>query len=238
MKKLIIKLIIIIFICLVAYFTYTSNFKETTYDDLANKEYNSEEITIQEPEKNSYTDSNPMSVGFYLKESNGFGLVEEFSAPWYVGPPDICVLSVLPKNDKTINESVFKTAFDKLLDEYENTDTYKIGYHIKFSMKDGFIVDNNILTVEDTQEFFDKIMVFLYDDVNMKPGQKKYHVTKETFNEETLFTSIKLTGGVSAEDVESPIELSVFTYKDMSDFDPDTGKYRGNSIYTINVFRK
>ena len=49
-------------------------------------------------------------------------------------------------------------------------------------------------------------------------------------------TSIKLTASVYVDEVISPIKLSVFTY-DQDDFD-DSGNYRGNSIYTINVVKK
>jgi len=238
MKKIVI-IILLICVCLIAYFAYNNKTEEIIIEEAPSDESIVSE-DIHEPDEAIYTDSNPMSVGFYLSKNSKFELVEEFTAPWYVGPPDICVLSVLPNNQDIVNESSFKNAFQKCLDEYENVNDYKIGYHMKFSMKDGTIIDKNILTVEDAEadESFSKIMVFLYDDVNIKPGQSKYHVTKETFSDETIFTSIKLTGGVSANDVLSPIELTVFTYKDENDFDPDNGMYRGNSSYTINVNRK
>jgi len=235
------KIIILILILVIVYIGYLNIFKETISDEtnIATDEGNMQDIIIDNSE-DVYVDTNPMSVGFYLLKNNKMELVEEYTAPWTVGPPDICVLSVLPSSEDIVNESTFKTAFEKCISEYEDVEEYRIGYHIKFNMIDGTFIDKNILTVGDAEdkESFQYIMVFLYDDVNLKPGQRKYHVEEETFTEETIFSSIKLTGGVNANDVESPIELSVFMYKDENDFDVETGNYRGNCIYTINIHKK
>ena len=61
-------------------------------------------------------------------------------------------------------------------------------------------------------------------------------ITTEEFNDETIFTSIKLTGSIYIDEVVSPITLSVFSYK--KDEIEKENKYIGRNEYKIEINRK
>ena len=57
------------------------------------------------------------------------------------------------------------------------------------------------------------------------------------YNENTIFSSIKLFMANNINDITSPITLKVFTYNDEEDFD-ETGHYRGISSYSITIYNR
>ena len=77
--------------------------------------------------------------------------------------------------------------------------------------------------------------IYLYDDIHQEDGAWYSHVTEEEFNENTILTSIKLTGSTLTNDINSDITLTVFTY-DEDDFD-ESNNYRGISKDTIIIKR-
>ena len=58
----------------------------------------------------------------------------------------------------------------------------------------------------------------------------------EEVKDDTIYSSIKLYLHKQINEITSPITLTVFTYKDDSDF--VDGHYRGNSKYTITINNK
>ena len=56
-------------------------------------------------------------------------------------------------------------------------------------------------------------------------------------NDNTICSSIKLVGDKKTPNISSEIELTAFTYKSNDDFGTN-GKYRGNSKYTVTIYRK
>ena len=81
---------------------------------------------------------------------------------------------------------------------------------------------------------YPKLQCYLYDDINLKPTDRYYHITDETFNDNTICSSIKLVGDVNSNDIVSDVTLTVYTYDGIQDFD-ENGKYRGNSKYEIKL---
>jgi hypothetical protein len=49
-------------------------------------------------------------------------------------------------------------------------------------------------------------------------------------------TTIKLCVSTLYKEITGPLKLTVFSYDDMDDFDPDTKEYRGNSKTTILIY--
>ena len=105
-------------------------------------------------------------------------------------------------------------------------------------MDDGEVIDQTILNPDHAYLMYPEIQFYLYDDINLIPGKRYYHVTHDDFNENTLCSSAKLVGDKRTPNIASDILLTAFTYDSEDDFEPETGKYRGNSYYTITIKRK
>ena len=80
------------------------------------------------------------------------------------------------------------------------------------------------------------MQIYLYDDVNQKDGAWYSHITEEEYNDNSILTSIKLTGSTFTNEITSDIILTVFTY-DEDDFD-ENNQYRGISKDKITIKRK
>lgn len=233
MKKRIKKLPVVILLILIASGTGIT-FK------LANNEKPQEKDIIKEnakpikEEENIYVDDSQFKLGLYLSQ-NVFTKVTEHSNVYKMST-DIGVFTVFATNQEHIT-GAFQPTWLSLWKNNKNYEQYKIGYNIKFSYANGE-KNINVLKPSDGENhnFYPFLFVYLYDDINIKPGEWNRHLEDHQVTEKTLFTSIKLTGNAEADTrFTSPIKLTVFTYKSDADFDPDTGEYRGNSAYTITI---
>ena len=116
---------------------------------------------------------------------------------------------------------------------YNDIDDYKIGFNIKFILKDGTNFNGNFLE-PDIYKFGKYFYVYLYDDINQEDNVSYSHL--EEMKDNNKITSIKIYAVDGIDEVDNFI-LSVFTYKDDNDFD-ENGNYRGKSIYGIRIKRK
>ncbi len=185
--------------------------------------------------KEEYKDDNPIKVGLFLSDNNYHNknkLVDTYYANFTSGV-DIGSFEVFFTDDNIIDGNKFKDTWNKYYRMYENIDDYKIGFNVKFILKDGTNYNGNFLE-PDIYKFSEYFYVYLYDDINQVDGTFYSHL--EEMNDNTKITSIKIYAVDGIEKVENFI-LSVFTYKDINDFDTD-GNYRGNSIYGIRIKRK
>jgi hypothetical protein len=192
------------------------------------KENNSEEQVVIKEEKPK------IDIGLYLKSNSKYSLVSNHLAS---DEPEqvIGLFFVIPSNESMITGSSFVKIWNNYTKNYLDISNYKIGYNLKFTLKSGEEVNKTILSPDDAYEIFPKVMVFLYDDVNLIPGKKYYHVTQPEMKENTKLSSIKLVGDVETKNIISDIELTAFMYKDNTDFDAKTGKYIGKSLYTTLI---
>lgn len=184
-------------------------------------------------ETNEYTDNNPIKVGLYkyYGRNNNRKLITEYTNNWTYHQ-DISSFEVFYTNELEITGNYIQDTFPEYANNYTNIDNYKIGYIISFMTNDNEI-NKTIISPKDTEEFFDYLEIYLYDDYHIQKGVWYSHTTEEQFNEETLLTSIKLTAGKNISEITSDIKVTVFTY-DYDDFD-EFNNYRGNSKYTIVV---
>ena len=150
-----------------------------------------------------------------------------------IGIADIGSFEVFLTDKEKIDGDYFQNTWKTYYSEYTDIDNYKIGFHIKFSLSDGTIFDKLLLDPDDGDAFYSYIQIYVYDDVHKNIGQWYSHVTQEEYDEDTLLSSIKLTASTYWDQIESPIELTVFSYDSEDDFLDN--KYRGNSFYTINI---
>lgn len=192
---------------------------------------------IEEPTIPKYVDENPVKLGIYVQQGYEKKLITEYTCSW--APENVFdVFYAVPTQEDTISNSNFDTLWKNYINKYPNPENYRIGYNIKFTLSSGEVIDSQILNPDDAYYMFPKVMVFLYDDVNLVPGQRYYHITQDVMYDYTICSSIKLVGDVESKNITSDIELTAFCFDTEDDFDPETGKYRGNSYYTITIRQK
>ena len=182
-----------------------------------------------------YQDSNNTIVGLYKEKGRNLELVTDYSNNIKSGK-DIDVYQIYFSNDSIINlETKFGQAYYNAFNSLDNHDNIKVGFNIKYNLSSGEVINQTITNPSNTI-INDYILVYLYDDYKNLNSNFYSHIEDSEYNENTLFTSIKLF----ANDVSmlaSDIEFTVFTYDTLDDFD-ESGNYRGNSKYTIKISKE
>jgi hypothetical protein len=143
---------------------------------------------------------------------------------------DLGIFQVFPSNEDSIDN------WNHFYDEWSKYDTNhntKIGYNVSFTTHDGKSISYNILNPTYPKEYDSYMMPFLYDDYNNRGKSWYSHVEENSYNENTFLTSIKLFANGDISNINSNINLTVFTYDTEDDFDPITKEYRGNSKATL-----
>ena len=229
MKKIFIIIILAILILICISFITSNQF---TQEENNINSVPDENTQITET-ANTYVDDNPIKLGIYLLDSSKGKrlLVNELSNTWTYHK-DIYELNVIYTKEKEIDGTATRECFPKYLAEYEDVSEYRTGFHINFKTEDKEF-DKTILSPKDVDEFYDFLEVYLYDGYHRKKGEWYSHTTEEEFNENTIFTTIKLTAGKNIDKIISDITLTAFSY-DEDDFD-EYNNYIGNSKYTITV---
>lgn len=218
-SKLILIILLSFIFLIITYFSH-NNSSNTTSEPIEPIQLN--EIT--------YIDDNPIKLGIY--NSKRF-LVTECVNKW-IYHKDILEYNIFYTQEETIDTTRVPICFDKYASMYEeDISMYRTGFNVKFSIGNTEI-DKTVLSPKDVESFFEYLEIYLYDGYHRKPGEWYSHTTEEDFNENTLFTGIKLTSGVKIKEITSDIILTVFSYDSEDDFGKN-GNYRGNSFYTITV---
>lgn len=176
-------------------------------------------------------DENEIICALYKSEGEKRVLAKEINEEWIVNK-DITVLTMIPTIEEILPKENIKEEFYKYYNSYKNSSNYKIGYQISFEIDNERNFSQTILKPEDTASFYDYVQVYLYDDINN--AGKSFYSHVETMEDNTLLTSIKLTGSTYINNITSPIELIVFTYKDEKDFNKNN-KYIGKSMYKVII---
>lgn len=249
----IVVIVIIVFICInKTYIKNNNTITNTNLDEsiILSKSQSESENNLKNEEQEQfdniqsgsiipeYVDDNPIKVGLYVQDGNYKKLVkDDYYCNW--DPEEILgIFYAVYTNDDVISGNSFNTIWTKYLENYTDASKCRIGYNISFEMADGKVIDQRILNPDDAYLMYPEIQFYLYDDINLVPGRRYYHITSEEMNENTICSSVKLVGDKKTPDIISQITLTVFTYDSDDDFDPGTGRYRGNSSYTINIKRK
>lgn len=179
-----------------------------------------------------YVDQNHTQIGIYREVGNKLILLTDYNTSIKSGT-DIGVFQIYPSNDKEISlDKKFGNIFYDKFVSLENHDNLKIGFNIKFTLKDGTNINHRILDPNTTIKD-ENIFTYLYDDYKNVNNTFYSHIEPSEYDDSTLFTSIKLYAS-SVENLDSDITLTVFTYDTEDDFD-EYGNYRGNSSYSITI---
>ena len=189
------------------------------------------EKETKEVVENTYKDTNNTPIGIYKLEGNKLIRLDNITKELKV-EEDIDTFQIYFSNDKEINLN--KSFSDSYYEEY-NKYKVKVGFNISFKLKNGMDITYNILTPNNTFDKWEYLMTYLYDDFANKGKSFYSHIENEEYNDSTLFTAIKLQSSYKCKDIDSKINLKVFTYDD--DDDLVDNNYRGNSYFvtTINI---
>lgn len=232
MKRTITTILILLIIISISFFS----FKYLNHNNKPEKDNPIKMDNIKpnlSEEKNEYKDENPIQIGLYkyYGYNKNRELITEFSNSWnYYN--DISSFEVFFTKENSITGKNFQDTFKEYYEKYTNIENYKIGYKVSF-ITNNEEINKIILSPKDTEEFFEYLEIYLYDDYHRQKGVWYSHTTEEEYNENTLLTSIKLTTGKLINEIISDITVTAFTY-DYDDFD-ENGNYRGISKYTIIV---
>ncbi len=185
-------------------------------------------ITTEDaPIVEQYVDDNKMPISIYEDGDYILTRVNKYKTRFTLGK-DISVFVVYPSTAKQIKyTNRFADGFYKEWNKINTDNTYKMGYHLAYSLEDGTQISHYIFKPQDTMKYKKYIKIYLYDDYTHRNDSWYSHVTNEEYNDNTYLTSIKLTPGTEISKVTSNVELMAFTYNGKDDF--ENGEYRGIS---------
>lgn len=224
------KVMYFVFIATIVFLMCACTNKKIEKEEKVDDEEIGEE-PISEEEKDTYVDDNPITVGLYINYNGTTTLVDHYDSTWKQYT-DIIVFSTFYTKEKTLTADSVAGTFDTYKNNYSNINNYRIGYNVKFSVKNGDVIDRTILNITDSILSTEYLLFYFYDDILHRNDNWYSHITETEWNTSTMMTSFKITGGTVYNEVTSPVEVTVFTYDGTEDFDED-GKYRGNSKYTV-----
>lgn len=188
------------------------------------------EKEVEEPkEEIKYIDENNATIGIYQEKGNRIELVKEYKSTIKTSV-DIGVFQIYPSNEETVlTNGQFGVAY---YNAWSQTNNLKVGFNLKYTLVNGEEVSQNVLDPSMTTNN-QYIYVYLYDDYLNRNSSWYSHIEEDEYNDSSLFTSVKLYGA-TADEINSKIVLTVFTYDGLDDFD-ESGEYRGNSRYSIEI---
>jgi hypothetical protein len=169
---------------------------------------------------------------------------DEFRTRWIKGT-DIGVFYAYPVEKESVETLPYMDLLKKYWVIFPQADRYKIGYNVQIRLLSGEIIDKTIRLPKDSPKdpnayFYQFIEIYVYDNLNRIPGPTFYHLEESSTYANTIMTSIKLTAGTRSDEVDS-IVLTAFVFDGGDDgdgdeeFDPTTGKYIGQTYWTIDV---
>lgn len=182
-----------------------------------------------------YVDDNPVELSLYIDASSG-GMLKsekEYHVPW-VMKKDIVVFGALFCTDNVMANDYFQNLWSGCAEKYADTPV-KVGWHLRFSLASGKVIDQMIYKPSDVASFYDYLEIYLYDSANAPINTWYSHLLDEQMTDNTIITSMKLTAGSKYNEINSPIEVMAFTYDTPDDF-TENGQYRGKSSYKVIVY--
>ena len=179
----------------------------------------------------TYKDDNNTPISIY--ELNGNTLTKQTKIiKNLTSMEDIGIFQIYPSTENEIKVSNFGNDFYNEFQKYNSNNNLKIGFSLEFNTSEETI-SYLVLNPTNAMEKWEYIMGYLYDDYLNRDKSFYSHIEEAEYNENNLFTSIKLQSGYQVDKITSPIKLKVFTYD--SDDDIKDNKYIGNSSYEITI---
>ena len=179
-----------------------------------------------------YKDLNTTPISFYSSNDSGLVKLTKINKK-LVSMEDIGIFQIYPSNEETISlNGGFGNSFYSEWMKYNTNNNLKIGFNIKISTDDGDF-SYNIFNPSNCMEQWKYLLNYLYDDYANRGKSFYSHIEENEYNENTLFTSIKVQSSGECFKIKDKILLTVFTYDSDDDF--LDGEYRGNSSSTLTI---
>ena len=202
--------------------------KEIKEEKIIKPEVQKEEV------KPDYIDTNKTPIGIYELNGNTLKKLTTINRQTII-EEDLGIFQVYPSNEDEISlNTSFANSYYEHWQEYKSNTNLKVGFNLKFHLSSGEDISYNILYPSDCMNKWEYLMNYLYDDYANQGKGFYSHIENNEYNENTLFTAIKLQNSYQIAEVDSKIVLTVFTYDTEDDFD-ENGEYRGNSSYSMTI---
>lgn len=178
----------------------------------------------------------PDAVSFYQPEGKSYSprvrMAEEFSAPWKK-EKDLGSFEVIASDADRLEGEFFGDIFGGCWKAFPDADQCKIGFTLRYTLEDNSEIQYTMLSPEHI-EHTKYVECWLYDDYHREPHKSYSHIKR--MQDDTLITSIKLTGGRRIRDVRE-IWLTAFIYASMDEFDANRN-YTGPTSCTLHITPK
>lgn len=149
-------------------------------------------------------------IGLYVNTGNGSRELQTQIQTEITPCTDLVVLSAFATAESSIPGSKFGPVWSSYRDAIPDLSSYKIGYCLSYELSAGDPVTQMLFAPGDTEANREYVEVYLYDDVHQTGWYS--HLLSQDMTQETVITSVKLTGGAKAAEV-SGITLEAFWYK-------------------------
>lgn len=177
----------------------------------------------------------PEVVGIYIPADDGSRdrvLLTEFSGK-RTAKKDIDCFEIFASTQARLPGGSFADMWRDAWDAHGSHPETKIGFHISFPLASGQVIQKTLLKPSDSQDFYEYLEIYLYDDVNQDGGWYT-HLDDEDMEVETIISSIKLTAGSRIDQV-GDITLTAFLYNSPDCFDSQ-GDYIGPVSESIVIY--
>ena len=127
---------------------------------------------------------------------------------------DLCVVGIFLSQEDVVSGPKFQDIWrDCASKAGTDVTAYRTGFLMEFATADGSSFSRLIMRPEDiTQdESWEYVETYTYDDIANEFAGWYYHLTPDTFDENSLMTSFKVTAGSRIKEV-GEIHLTVFLY--------------------------
>lgn len=179
-----------------------------------------------------------LPIGIYNMTYCDFGtrevyeLQEDFQDDGTLGR-DLCVFAIFPSREQELSGQYFKYIWEDAVAANPDSAEMKVGYFFEYTTPEGNYAKTILRPADITEEYWDFIEVYIYDDVNQDVNAWHSHLLEEQMTDETLITSFKITAGARIAEV-SDIRLTAFLYSP-DRADEIDANYIERHGYTVNV---
>lgn len=158
-----------------------------------------------------------LPLGLYINNGSGIRSLAASVEAEYTAGKDIVVLSAFLSAEPEISGGKFARVWNDLRKAVPEAAPCKIGYRLSYELASGETVSQTILAPEDTEENRTYIETYIYDDVHQDGWYS--HLLPADMTEQTVATSLKLTGGPEVSQV-GEITVEAFLYEEDPLADP------------------
>lgn len=180
--------------------------------------------------------SRPNVVSFYTPSGKSYSprvrMGDTYTAPWKKGK-DIGSFEVIASDADRLEGDFFGDIFGGCWKAFPDAGQCKIGFTLRYTLADGSEIQYTMLS-PDHIEHTKYVECWLYDDYHREPHKSYSHIKR--MQDDTLITSIKLTGGRRIRDVRE-IWLTAFIYASLDEFDANRN-YTGPTSCTLHITPK